>query len=76
MAATIRPVGFLKTYINNLDETSVEAGRSVRLTLAALGIPSEVVALVIVNEEQQDKDYVLQDGDVVRLLAVIGGGAI
>jgi sulfur carrier protein ThiS len=46
----------------------------VRQALVELGIPPEVVALVVVNEEQQAKDYVLQDGDVVRVLAVIGGG--
>jgi sulfur carrier protein ThiS len=52
----------------------VEAGRTVRETLAALGIVPEVVALVVVNEEQQSKDYVIQEGDVIRVLAVIGGG--
>jgi sulfur carrier protein ThiS len=55
-------------------EVQVEAGRSVRETLAALGIVPEVVALVVVNEEQRSKDYVIQEGDVVRVLAVIGGG--
>jgi sulfur carrier protein ThiS len=53
---------------------TVEAGHTVRETVKALGIPPEIVALVMVNEEQQPKDYVLQDGDAVRLLAVIGGG--
>jgi molybdopterin converting factor small subunit len=33
-----------------------------------------VVALVVVNEVQQSKDYVIQEGDVIRVLAVIGGG--
>jgi len=46
----------------------------VRATLAALGIVPEVVALVVVNEQQQSKDYVIQEGDVIRVLAVIGGG--
>ena len=41
---------------------------------ARLGIPPEVVALVVVNEEHQTKDYILQDQDIVRVLAVIGGG--
>jgi sulfur carrier protein ThiS len=64
----------LKTYVGNLTETVVEPGRSVRQTLAELGIPPELVALVIVNDVQQDKDYVLSDGDFVRVFAVIGGG--
>ena len=38
------------------------------------GMPPEVVALVLVNDEQETKDYVIQDGDYVKLIAVIGGG--
>ena len=74
MSAIIRPLGTLKSYIGGQAEVAVEAGRTVRETVQALGIPPEIVALVLVNEMQQPKDYVLQDDDVVRLLAVIGGG--
>jgi sulfur carrier protein ThiS len=64
----------LKTYIGELKETSVDAGLSVRETLTIIGINPDLVAGVFVNDEQQNKDYVLQDGDIVKLLAVIGGG--
>ena len=74
MIARIRPLGILKSYAGGQDEVMVEAGRTVREAIVALGIPPEIVALVMVNEEQQPKDYILQDGDAVRLLAVIGGG--
>jgi len=74
MPATLRPSGALKSYIGGKSEIAVEAGRTVRETLSALNIPPEVVALVMVNEAQKTKDYVLQEGDVVRVLAVIGGG--
>ena len=74
MAVTIRPLGMLKTYIGELKETSVEAGLSVRETLNLIGINPDLVAGVFVNEELQTKDYILQDGDIVKLLAVIGGG--
>jgi sulfur carrier protein ThiS len=72
--AIIRPIGMLKSYIGGRNEVTVEAGRTVREAIMAVGIPPEIVALVMVNEEQQPKDYVLQNDDVVRLLAVIGGG--
>ena len=72
--ATIKPVGMLKSYIGGQAEVVVDAGRTVRETMTALGIPPEIVALVLVNDAQQPKDYVLQDGDVVKLIAVIGGG--
>ena len=74
MTAQIKPVGMLKSYIGGQTEVAVEAGRTVREAMAALGIPPEIVALVMVNEEQQPKDYVLQEGDVVKLMAVLGGG--
>lgn len=74
MTASIRPLGMLKTYIGNVKETSVEAGFSVRETLLQLGINPDLVAGVFVNDEQQTKDYIIQDGDTIKLLAVIGGG--
>ena len=70
----VRPVGTLKSYIGGQTEVAVDAGRTVREAMTALGIPPEIVALVLVNEVQQAKDYVVQDGDVVKLIAVIGGG--
>ena len=74
MSAIIRPLGMLKSYIGELKETSVDAGISVRETLTTLGINPDLVAGVFVNGEQQTKDYILKDGDIVKLLAVIGGG--
>jgi sulfur carrier protein ThiS len=64
----------LKSYLNEQKEVSVEAGHPIRETLTTIGINPDLVAGVFVNEEQQSKDYILQDGDVVKLLAVIGGG--
>jgi len=74
MPATLRPSGSLRDLVGGQAEVQVEAGRTVRETLAALGIVPEVVALVVVNEEQKSKDYMIQEGDVIRVLAVIGGG--
>ena len=74
MTATIQPLGMLKTYIGDLKETSIDTGISVREALTILGINPDLVAGVFVNDEQQTKDYIIQEGDVVKLLAVIGGG--
>lgn len=74
MPAILRPSGALRDAIGGQAEVQVETGRTVRDTLTVLGIVPEVVALVVVNEEQQSKDYVIQEGDVIRVLAVIGGG--
>jgi sulfur carrier protein ThiS len=74
MSVIIRPNEALRAYVGGKKEIEAEPGRTVRETLAGLGIPAELVAVVVVNDDQLDKDYVLRDGDRVRLLAVIGGG--
>jgi sulfur carrier protein ThiS len=74
MPAVLRPSGSLRDAVGGQAEVEVETGRTVRQTLEFLGIVPEVVALVVVNEVQQSKDYVIQEGDVIRVLAVIGGG--
>jgi sulfur carrier protein ThiS len=74
MPSLIRPTGMLKDYIGGRDEAAVEPGQTVREALVVLKIPPEIVALVSVNGELQTKDYCLQAGDVVRVMAVIGGG--
>ena len=74
MTATVRPFGILKSYIDNQNESTVEAGRTVRQTMIDLGIPPDVVALVTVNDEQETKEYVIREGDLVKLIAVVGGG--
>jgi hypothetical protein len=39
-----------------------------------VGIPSVLVALVLINGRQELKNYVLQGGDVVKSAPLIGGG--
>ena len=75
MAVILRPIGHLKAYAQGREEIALPAGMSIRETLKAGGIPPELVALVVVNDvHQTDKDIILEEGDVVRLMAVIGGG--
>jgi sulfur carrier protein ThiS len=74
MPATLRFGASLRNMLGLQEEFTVESGRSVRDTLAGLSIKPELVAMVSVNEEMQMKDYIIQEGDVIRALAVIGGG--
>ncbi len=74
MSATIRPLGMLKSYVGDQKEVTVEAGQPVRDILAQIGINPDLVAGVFINGELETKDYIVQDGDVVKVLAVIGGG--
>jgi sulfur carrier protein ThiS len=74
MSAKVRLGASLKILLDMKDEFNVEPGESVRETLLLRGIKPELVALVSVNGEMQSKDYVIQEGDEIRLLAVVGGG--
>ena len=74
MTATIRTSSALKAYQDGKDEFEVEAGRTVRETLLGLNIKPELIALVIVAGEQRSKDYIIQDKDLVKVMAIIGGG--
>ncbi len=74
MTVIFRPVGVLNSYIGGQKEVAVEAGRTIRETMLSFSMPPEIVALVMVNDEHQSKEYVMREGDVVKLIAVIGGG--
>lgn len=75
MPVTLRPIGHLKDLVNGQTELTVAAGLTVRQALQSVNIPPEVVALVVINGvHQTDKDALLDDGDIVKLMAVIGGG--
>ena len=74
MSAILRLSGPLRDYNGGKPELQVEPGQTVREVVSGLGIVPETIAVVVVNEEQATKDYLIQDGDVVLVLAIIGGG--
>lgn len=74
MTAHIKPLGIIKSYVGGKNLLEVEAGNTIRETMKQFGIPSELVALVLVNDKQESKDYLVRDGDVITLMAVVGGG--
>jgi sulfur carrier protein ThiS len=74
MTATLRFGASLKNMLGLKDEFPVQPGRSVREILISLSVKPELVAMVSVNDEMQTKDYIIQEGDVIRAMAVIGGG--
>lgn len=74
MTAIIRTSSAFKSFLEGKDEFEVEAGQTVRETLVRLNIKPELIALVIVAGEQKTKDYIIQDNDVIKVMAIIGGG--
>ncbi len=75
MPAYIQPVGVLKSYLGGKPEVIVKPGRTLRETIIELGIPIESVAMVLVNNNRELNDYVLQEGDVARLIMAVSGGS-
>ncbi len=74
MRPTIRPLGFLKQYINGKSSIEVKAGKSIIEILQEYSIPSELVAGVFLKEKLISKEYILKEEDDVVLMAIIGGG--
>lgn len=74
MRPIIKPLGFLRQYIENKTSITVDAGKSIKEILMELSIPSELVAGVFIKDKMISKDYIVKDDDVVLLMAIIGGG--
>jgi len=69
----VAPVGMLKKYITQ-ERVTANSGQTVRQLLDGLGIPPDLVAVVMVNGRQESKSYLLQEGDQVKLVPFVGGG--
>jgi sulfur carrier protein ThiS len=74
MSVTIHLVGQLKSIFNNQSIINVDAGQTVRDILVSAQVMPVMVAGVVVNGDLQSKDYILQDQDDVKLIAVMSGG--
>ena len=71
-------VGTLKKYTQGQEKMFFEPEGECRVSelLEELGIPSPLVAIVLVNGKQVSKDYALKEGDEVKLIPLVGGGQL
>ncbi len=74
MATRLKPLGHLKQYFEGQSEVLIEPGQSVRELLLGKNIKPELVAGVIVNGGLESKDYLIRDGDEIKIMSVMGGG--
>jgi len=74
MPVSVKLTGILKAYLGEQDMAEFNAGLSIREIISSIGMPVEVVALVLVNGKYQPKSYIAQEGDMIKLYAVVGGG--
>lgn len=66
------PVGMLQRYLS--EAVTANPGQTVHQLLEGLGIPPDLVAVVLVNGRQEPKSYLLQEDDQVKLVPLVGGG--
>ena len=74
MGVTLIPVGFLKEYTGGHDRLELAAGPTVAEMLEEVGIPPALVAAVVRGDDLVPKEYRPQDGERIKLIAVMGGG--
>ena len=75
MDGTVISVGLLRNYATAPSPISLPAaGMTIEELLKGMAIPTELVAMALVNGLQRPKSYQLAAGDVVKLLPVMGGG--
>jgi sulfur carrier protein ThiS len=79
VTATLRPVGVLRTLAltngpRERTAVTVEDGQSLDSACLEVGVRPDLVALFLVNGRPESGGYVLQAGDDVKLVALVGGG--
>jgi len=80
MSVTFISIGSLKHFCssvnNGKDRLVVEdrEGRSLKEVCQEIGLPLNLISVYVVNGKAESKDYVLQHGDEIKLIAAMGGG--
>ncbi len=64
----------MKEYPGGQDRPVLAAGPTVAEMLELVGIPPALVAGVVRDGELVSKDYRPQDGETIKVLAIMGGG--
>lgn len=67
-------VGLLKKYGPEKVSIHIEPGQTVSDAILSLGVDPDLVAIVMVNGRQRSKAELLEPGDKVKLLPMVGGG--
>ena len=70
----LRLVGLLKKYGPEQASIQIEPGQTVSDAILSLGVNPDLVAIVMVNGRQRSKADLLEPGEKVKLLPMVGGG--
>lgn len=73
MSILIEVTGALRQYVP--ESTRLEDASTVGQAITQLRLPPDVALMMLVNRKAADWTTELHDGDVLRLMPTIGGGA-
>ncbi len=74
MTVTFIVVGGLKAYVGGRSHIEVPVGGTVAELLEASGVQPALVAAVMLGETLVPLTYCPQEGDVLKLVGILGGG--
>jgi hypothetical protein len=81
MSIFLEPVGLLIRYCsgrlnaeNRIELSDSEVGQSLETVCQNAGLPLEMISLFVVNGQTKTRTYHLQKSDLVKCVAIIGGG--
>lgn len=76
MSVTFILVGFLKSFSNGKELMVLEGkeGQNLAAVCREIGLPVDIISLFFVNGKLENKEYILQSGDEVKLVGLAAGG--
>ena len=74
MRVTIKLFGVFRIDRFKEEARDYSSGTKVQEIIKELNLPDHILGIVIVNGEHSGVDYVLNDGDALSLLPILGGG--
>ena len=80
MSVTFIIIGSLKHIHSNVshgkDRLVVEGreGLPLKVVCREIGLPLNLISVCVVNGKAESKDYILQHGDEIKVIAAMGGG--
>ena len=80
MSVKFISIGSLKQFCRHLSNdkdclvVEGQEGRSLKAVCQEIGLPLNLISVYVVNGKAESKDYILQHGDEIKLIAAMGGG--
>ena len=74
MAVTLVIAGGLRDYVGARERVEMPAGLTLEEMIQLAGIPPALVAGLVLENQLVYRDYRPNDGETIKIIAVMGGG--